>query len=50
MWFIISFLTGEMDFGRMDNQTSPARISVTERARVNMSALDCELFKGEQNK
>lgn len=32
-----------MDFGRMDNQTRPARMSVTERARVNMSALDCEL-------
>jgi hypothetical protein len=32
-----------MDFGRMDNQTRPARISVTERARVSMSALDCEL-------
>ena len=45
--FKISILTGEMDFGRMDNQTRPARISVTERARVNMSALDCELFTGE---
>lgn len=32
-----------MDFGRMDNQTRPARMSVTERARVSMSALDCEL-------
>lgn len=31
----------------MDNQTRPARISVTERARVSMSALDCELFSGE---
>lgn len=36
-------LTGEMDFGRMDSQTRPARISVTESARVSMSALDCEL-------
>jgi hypothetical protein len=40
-------LTGVMDFGRMDSQTSPARMSVTESARVKMSALDCELFEGE---
>jgi hypothetical protein len=36
-----------MDFGRMDSQTRPARMSVTESARVKMSALDCELFEGE---
>uniref|UniRef100_A0A0A9FAX3 Uncharacterized protein n=1 Tax=Arundo donax TaxID=35708 RepID=A0A0A9FAX3_ARUDO len=27
----------------MDNQTRPARMSVTESARIKMSALDCEL-------
>ena len=39
----ILILTGEMDFGRMDSHTSPARMSVTDRARVKISALDCEL-------
>jgi hypothetical protein len=42
---VLIFLTGEMDFGLMDNQTRPARMSVTESARVSMSALDCELFE-----
>lgn len=36
-----------MDFGLMDNQTRPARMSVTESARVSMSALDCELEASE---
>ena len=36
-----------MVFGRIDSQTRPARISVTESAKVSMSALECELEASE---
>lgn len=36
-------LTTNIDFGRIDSHTRPARILVTDKPSVSRSALDCEL-------
>lgn len=38
-----SFLTMEIDFGRIESHTRPFNILVTAKPSVNRSALDCEL-------
>lgn len=43
-------LTGEIYFGRIDNHTRPERRFVTAKARVNISARDCELFREQRSK
>lgn len=43
-------LTGDIYFGLIDNQTRPARRSVTAKERDNISALDCELKRRKEKK
>lgn len=43
-WKLIRNLTADTYFGRIDSHTNPARILVTARPIVNISALDCELL------
>lgn len=40
--------TGVIDFGWIDNHTSPVNILVTAKPSVNRSALDCELIRKEK--